>query len=234
MSVITTFLPDMTTMAAVHDKSRITAATSLGIRMIALVTLPAGFGLFVLRRSVIGAVFEHGNASAADALQTSRALGGFALGLVGFSVYMFSLRVFYAHHDQRKPFVINCFENLINIVLGIVLSHYFGVLGLAASFAIAYLVSAVITLRVIADVLRWRGLPSVYRSMGRMLVAAVVMAEAVWLVARNVGSNSGTGAVARTLAGTAVGIVVYVAVLVLLRSDEIAMAVDPIRRRLKR
>jgi hypothetical protein len=31
-----------------------------------------------------------------------------------------------------------------------------------------------------------------------------------------------------------VGIVVYVAVLVLLRSDEIAMAVDPIRRRLKR
>jgi putative peptidoglycan lipid II flippase len=231
MSVTTTFLPNMTEFAAVHDKPRITEATSLGVRMIALVTLPAGFGLFVLRRSVIGAVFEHGHASSADALQTSRALGGFALGLVGFSVYMFSLRVFYAHHDQRKPFIINCFENLINIVLGIVLSHYYGVLGLAASFAIAYLVSAVVTLKVIADVLRWRGLRSVYRSMGRMLLAAVVMAEAVWFVARHVGANSGIGAVTRTLAGTVAGTIVYVVVLAVLRSDEIEMLIGPLRRR---
>ena len=231
MSVTTTFLPNMTDIAATHDKARITAATSTGVRMIALVTLPAGFGLFVLRRSLIGAVFEHGRASSADALQTSRALAGFALGLVGFSVYLFALRVFYAHHDQKKPFIINCFENAINIVLGIVLSHYFGVLGLAASFAIAYLVSAAITLRVIADVLRWRGLRDVYRSMSRMLLAAVVMAEVVWLVARLVGSNSGLGAMVRTLAGTVAGTVVYVVVLWLLGSSELRMAVNQLPAR---
>ena len=141
------------------------------------------------------------------------------------------LRVFYAHHDQKKPFVINCFENAINIVLGIILSHYYGVLGLAASFAIAYIISAVITLRVIADVLRWRGLREVYRSVGRMLLAAVVMAEVVWVVARNVGSNSGLGAVVRTLTGTATGTVVYAVVLWLLGSSELRMAVDQLPAR---
>jgi putative peptidoglycan lipid II flippase len=176
-------------------------------------------------------VFEHGHASTADALQTSRALGGFALGLVGFSVYMFALRVFYAHHDQKKPFIINCFENAINIVLGVVLGHYYGVLGLAASFAIAYLVSAVVTLKIIADVLRWRGLRDLYRSMARMLLAAVVMAEVVWFVARHVGANSGIGAVTRTLAGTVAGTIVYVVVLAVLRSDEIEWLIGPLRRR---
>ena len=43
----------------------------------------------------------------ADADNASRALGGFALGLVGFSVYLFVLRGFYAHQDTRTPFVIN-------------------------------------------------------------------------------------------------------------------------------
>ena len=52
-------------------------------------------------------LLEHGEFTAADAADTSRALGGFALGLVGFSVYLFALRGFYAHQDTRTPFIIN-------------------------------------------------------------------------------------------------------------------------------
>ena len=65
---------------------------------------------------------------------TSRALGGFALGLVGFSVYLFVLRGFYAHQDTRTPFVINVGENVLNIVLALVLVGRYGVLGLGAAF----------------------------------------------------------------------------------------------------
>ena len=40
------------------------------------------------------------------------------------------------------------------------------------------------------------------------------MAEVVWLVSRAVGGNSGTGAVARVLVGSVVGLAVYLGVLV--------------------
>ena len=54
-----------------------------------------------------------------------------------------------------------------------------------------------------------------------MAVAAVVMADAVWLVARAVGANSGPGAVVRVVACAIVGAAVYVGVLSVLQSPEL-------------
>jgi putative peptidoglycan lipid II flippase len=192
--------------------------------------MPAGFGLFVLRRSIIGAAFEHGNVTGADALATSRALGGFALGLVGFSVYLFVLRVFYAHHDARTPFVINVGENAINIVLALLLVGRYGLLGLGVSFAVAYLLAALWALQVASYKVRGFDLRPLFASLGRMLLASVVMAEAVWLVDQIVGANSGSGAVLQVVAGTVVGAVVYVGTLALLQAPELTQLRTRFRR----
>ena len=130
VSIATTFQPEMSRAVARHDRESFISHTSLGVRLIALFTIPAGVGMFVLRRPIVGALLQHGEYGADDALATSRALGGFALGLVGFSVYLFVLRGFYAHHDTRTPFVVNVFQNAINVVLAIILVDRYGVLGL--------------------------------------------------------------------------------------------------------
>ena len=52
-----------------------------GVRMTALLTIPAGVGLFVLRRPLVGLALENGKFGAEGALNASRALAGFALGL---------------------------------------------------------------------------------------------------------------------------------------------------------
>ena len=87
-----------------------------GVRIIAMLTMPAAVVLFVLRRPLIGLLLQHGEYTALDALVTSRALAGFALGLPAFSVYLFALRGFYAHQDTRTPFIINAGQCLLNIV----------------------------------------------------------------------------------------------------------------------
>ena len=140
VSIATTFQPEMSRAVARRERTSFIRQMSLGVRMIALLTIPAGVGIFVLRRPIVGALLQHGEYGAADALATSRALGGFALGLVGFSVYLFVLRGFYAHHDTRTPFVVNVFENVINVVLAIILVDRYGVLGLGLALALAYLV----------------------------------------------------------------------------------------------
>jgi putative peptidoglycan lipid II flippase len=230
VSIATTFLPEMSSAINRGDRTRLIDRTSLGIRLIALVTLPAGFGLFVLRRSIIGAAFQHGNVTAQDALNTSRALGGFALGLVGFSIYLFVLRVFYAHRDARTPFVINLFENAINIVVALFLVARYGLLGLGISFAVAYLLSAVWAMQVASYKVPGFELRGILLALSRMLLASVVMAEAVWIVARSVGGNVGAAAVVRVVAGTTVGAVVYLGMLLALRAPEL----DQLRARFSR
>ncbi len=139
VSIMTTFVPDLARFVARRDKASFIARSSLGIRLVALFTFPASFGLLVLARPIIGAFLQHGQFSEHAAITTGRALGGFALGLVGFSVYLFVLRGFYAHQDTRTPFVINVVENMFNIVFAVLLVHRYGVLGLGLAFALAYL-----------------------------------------------------------------------------------------------
>ena len=229
MSIATTFLPELSSAVTRRDRAALIDRSSLGIRLIALVTMPAGFGLFVLRRPIIGAAFEHGNVTAADALVTSRALAGFALGLVGFSVYLFVLRVFYAHHDARTPFVVNLVENMINIVLAVLLVDRFGLLGLGVAFALAYLLTALWSLQIVSYKVPGFPLRPILAAIYRMALASLVMAEATWLVARAVGSNSGSGAVVRVVVGTVVGGAVYLGTLLLLRAPEL----DALARRFR-
>jgi len=221
VSIATTFLPELSSAISRGERQKVIDRSSLGIRLIALVTLPAGFGLFVLRRAIVGAAFEHGKFTSANALNTSRALAGFALGLVGFSIYLFVLRVFYAHQDARTPFIINVGENLLNIVLAFVFVDKWGLLGLGLAFGLAYIFAALWALQVLHYKLPAFPMGDLFSSLWRMLLAAVVMAEIVWIVARLVGGNSGVDAFVRVIVSTIIGTLVYVGMLWVLGSPEL-------------
>ena len=132
-----------------------------------------------------------------DALNTSNALGGFALGLVGLSVYVFALRGFYAHQDTRTPFVINLFENLLNVVLALVLVGRWGVLGLGLAFALAYLISSVWAIQVLSYKVPGFPIREVFGSFWRMIVAGALAGEVAYLAGQLVGGEIGTAALVR-------------------------------------
>ncbi len=218
----------MSRAVARKDRQAFIDQTSLGVRLIGLLTLPAGFGMFVLRRPIVGALLEYRNFSAEAADNTADAIAGFSLGLVGFSVYMFVLRGFYAHQDTRTPFIVNVGENALNIILAFVLVGRYGVLGLGLAFAIAYLVSAVWVLNILSYKVREFSLRPIAASFWKMLLAAVLMAESVWLITHGVTPDSGWRAVAQLVVGAVVGVIVYGAVLFAVRAPEI----ESLRRRL--
>jgi putative peptidoglycan lipid II flippase len=229
MSIATTFVPEMARAVARRDRDAFTARASLGVRLIGLLTVPAGILLFVLRRAIVGAFLQHGEYTSAAADNTSRALAGFALGLIGFSIYLFVLRGFYAHQDTRTPFIINLFECALNIVLAFVLVGRYGILGLGLAFAISYVVGALWALQVLSYKVPTFPLGSVFRGLLPMVVAGVLAGEVMWLVAVNVGGNSGGEAVLRLAVAGLVGLVAYVAVLFILRVPEVTGIVDRIR-----
>lgn len=230
VSISTTFQPEMARAVARRDKAAFIEQTGLGVRLIALLTLPAGFAIFVLRDPIVGSMLQYGSFDADDAANTADALAGFSLGLVGFSVYLFVLRGFYAHKDTKTAFKVNVVENAINIVIAVLLVGQFGVLGLGLAYAIAYLVSAVWVLHVLAYKVRGFSLRPIWTSGWRMLLAGVLMAESIWFVTHGVASDTGVQGVTQLVVGGAVGATVYLAALVALRTPEL----DWLQRRLAR
>lgn len=234
MSVLTTFVPDLAGSVKRKDKRGFIDRMSLGTRIVALVTVPAGFGLFVLRQPIIGGLLQHGNFTAADTLVTSRALAGFAIGLGGFSVYLFVLRGFYSHQDTRAPFTINVIENVLNIVLAVLLVGRYGVLGLGLAFGLAYIISALLALRVLSWKVPGFDVHGLLVFMGKTVLASIVMAESVWYLNRAIGSNTGPGAFARIVAGLVVGPLIYLALMAALGTPEVHKAQEFVQRRRRR
>jgi putative peptidoglycan lipid II flippase len=216
VSIATTFLPDLARLAANNDHHAFAERMTRGVTLTALFTIPASFGLFVLSKPIVGLVLQHGNFSPLATYNTARALSGLALGLTGFSVYLFVLRGFYAQHNTRTPFLINLGENAINIILAIVLVNRFDVLGLGLSFSIAYIVSAVIALVVLNSISQSANLGRLFFDVFRITAAGAAMALAVWLATKSVGSSVGVGALARVSLGVAVGAMTYIGMLALL------------------
>jgi putative peptidoglycan lipid II flippase len=231
VSIMTTFGPDLARARVHRNREMFLGRMSLGLRSVALVTMPAAAGLVALARPTVGVVLEHGFFESSQADVTSGTLAAFAVGMFTLSAYLFILRAFYAHNDTRTPFVLNVFENSLNIIVALLLVGALGVPGLAWSFTFAYFVAAVFALYVLTVKMRGVDARALIVSLGRIALAAIVTGEVTWLVSQTVGGDTGTGALVRVMVGVVVGAITYVVLLAFLRVPEVGELQRRVRAR---
>ncbi len=230
VSLMTTLVPELSSASQRGDHPTYRDRFSTGVRLMALVILPAATGYVVLARPIVSALLERGALSVDSAQLTADTLAAFAVGLFGFSIYLFALRGFYALRDTRTPFLLNVGENVANVAFALVLIGPFGIPGLAASYAAAYTVAAVVALVVLQRRVGSLDGRRAARSISRILAACAAMGIAVVVVALRIGGPDGIGAVVRTGAGVGVGALVFAVAVVVLRVEEVAPLVARLRR----
>jgi putative peptidoglycan lipid II flippase len=230
VSLMTTVVPELASAALAEDWASFRRRFAVGLRLLLLVILPAAAGYVVLARPVVTALLARGALDAAAAHKVADTLAAFALGLVGYSVYLFALRGFYALQDTRTPFLLNVLENGLNIALALALVGELHVQGLALSYSIAYTVAAVAAL--VALRRRVGGLDGARtsRALSKAVAATAAMTAAVLAVRAGVGGDTGSGAALRAGVGVVVGAAVYAVAVVTLRVDEL----DVLTRRFRR
>jgi putative peptidoglycan lipid II flippase len=231
VSLATTFAPELASAALRRNRDALRAQVSRGLRLTALAIAPAVALYLGLARPIVVALLQRGAFSAADAAQVADTLAAFAVGLLPFSLYLFSLRAFTSRLDTFTPFWINCVENAANIVLAFPLYAWLGIPGLALAFSLAYYVGAALSLYVLHRGLRGIDGRRVASTIARVVVAAVVVAAATWGVAHAIGWSNTTEAFLAAVAGLALGGALYLVMLVLLRVDELRILTALLPRR---
>jgi putative peptidoglycan lipid II flippase len=222
VSLMTTFTPEMARAATRGDLRSLRVQLSRGIRLAALVIVPASALYIGLARPIIVAALQRGAFSAADASAVADTLVAFSVGLLPFSIYLFAMRAFYARHDTFTPFWINCIENAVNIALAFPLYAWLGIPGLALAFALAYFVGAAVTLGVLSVRLRGIDGAQLTSSLTRIVVAGVVVGFVSWGLGELIGWSTFGHAVLAVVVGAVVGGAVYLGLLVVLRVEELS------------
>jgi putative peptidoglycan lipid II flippase len=222
VSLMTTFTPEMATAATRGDLRALRSQLSRGIRLAALVVVPASALYIGLARPIIVALLQRGAFSAADASAVADTLVAFSVGLLPFSIYLFAMRAFYARHDTFTPFWLNCIENLVNIALAFPLYAWLGIPGLALAFALSYLVAAIMTLGVLRVRLDGIDGAQLATSLTRIVAAGLAVGVVSWAVGELIGWSSFGHALLAVVAGAAAGGAVYLGLLVVLRVEELS------------
>ncbi len=193
-------------------------------RQILFFIVPSTILLLILRAQVTRIILGSGNFDWEDTMLTFDTLGLFSISLFAQATIPLLMRVFYARHDSKTPFIWGMVSVVANIAMALYFVSHKGVLGLALSFSLSSILNFI---------LLWLSLHKVLGSMDedRVLVSTVkfsLAGVAGGFVAQSmkhaiepfVGTSHFVGLLAQTAASGILGLAVYFLVCYLLRSEE--------------
>jgi hypothetical protein len=133
-----------------------------------------------------------------------------SLGLPGFCVFLYAVRVLQSVQDLRSAFWLYAFENGVNIVLAVLLAGHFGVRGIALSISVAYTVAAVVALAYVRTRVQGLGGDILGRPLGHVLLSTGALVVATVLGSNVSGSESTLVLFGRVALGFVAGAAAYV------------------------
>jgi len=234
VSIFTALVPPMAGRWADRDVDSLRRLLSQGLRMTAVIVLPAAAGYLALASPITRLILGHGEFGASDVALTAKTLEAFSLGLVFFAAFQLLTRTFYSMQDSRTPALVNVVSASVNIALDVLYVNGLGlgVQGLALGHASTYTFSTIVSVVVLRRRLGRLEGRRIAASIARIGAGSVAAAAVAWAIARVVGSGVDTGALTGQLAqvGSAVaaGVLAFLGAALMLRIEE----VDVLRRQL--
>jgi putative peptidoglycan lipid II flippase len=236
-SIATAALPTFSAQVARGELSEMRSSLAATLRGVILLSLPATIGLILLREPITAALFQYGEFDALSTQMVSWALLWYTAGLVGHSIVEILSRAYYALHDTKTPVVIGTIAMGLNVIFSFGFAWIFSQLGwmphgglaLANSFATA--LEAVALFILMRKRLNGIEGKSIADGAWRVTLSTLGMAISLllWIQA--------TGGMNRwlvVLGGVAIGGVVYLLGVVILKVPEINLLTNAVGRRFKK
>ena len=135
-------MPHLAAAKASGDQQRYNAMLDGSLRGVVLLALPSAVGLLCLASPIVSTLYHHGAFSAHDVSQTSLALMGYGVGLLGLVAVKVLAPGFYASQDIRTPVRVAIGVLLLTQLLNLVFVPWLAHAGLALSIGLGAWVNA--------------------------------------------------------------------------------------------
>lgn len=189
ISIMTALLPRMSRSAAAQDFQKVGAFVADGMRLVAVLIIPAAVCLGVAGPMIATVIFGFGAGAGAASTYAGLVVIAFALGLLPFSLFYVLLRGWYALEDTRTPFLLTIVYNVLMVGISLPLFYAaaveFKVTALALGYSVAYWLTLAVAWVALARRLGHLQVRRTAWVLLRLLVAGVVAALAGF--AANVG-----------------------------------------------
>ena len=171
-------LPEITRLLSSDQEGEARATMVNGLELAMIVTVPAAIALMVIPNEIVSVIFEGGDFTSSDTVQTGRALAAFAVGLPGYVLIKVLQPGYFAKENTKSPMKMAGVTVLVNIIFSLLLFPFLGHVGIAIATSISAWVNVV---------LLWLGLKGFvtlkgenWRRLGGMVLASLAMAVGLY------------------------------------------------------
>ncbi len=135
-------MPQLSAAKAANDSQEFSNMIDWGLRLVLVLALPCAVALLVFSPALVAVLYHYGAFNAHDVQQTTVALMGYGVGLIGLVAIKVLAPGFYASQDTRTPVIIAVCVLVITQLLNVVFVPVFAHAGLALSIGFGALINA--------------------------------------------------------------------------------------------
>jgi putative peptidoglycan lipid II flippase len=168
-------LPDLSRKLRAGDEAAAMQSSNRALELSLFLTIPSAIALMAIPVAILHTVFEHGAFKNADTLAVAPAVLAFAAGLPAFAMTKVFQPGFYAREDTKTPMRFAIISVAINIVASLVLSRWFGHVGIAMATSIAAWVNALLLTMALVQRGYYRPDDRFKKRLPRILVSGLLM-----------------------------------------------------------
>ena len=176
-------LPQLAAAKAQEDGSRYSQLLDWGLRLMVLLAVPCALALLTFAKPLVTVLYHYGAFTVRDVANTSVALMGYGVGLLGLVSVKVLAPGFYARQDIKTPVKIAVGVLVLTQLMNLLLVPHLAHAGLALSIGLGAMVNALLLL----IGLRRRGAyqpgPGWGRFGGQVLVSSALMGGFLWWAA---------------------------------------------------
>lgn len=143
VSIATVMMPSLSEYAADGNMHAFKKNYLYSLRLVLFVLVPCLAGLIALGVPLCSVLFERGEFTGLEVMQTAQALLGYSIGLWAVGGLRVTVPAFYALRDTKTPVVMAFIAFIVNIALGYILGLYLSLhqLGLALASSVSAVVN---------------------------------------------------------------------------------------------
>ncbi|NIP32796.1 murein biosynthesis integral membrane protein MurJ [Candidatus Saccharibacteria bacterium] len=228
--------PTISEFAAEKSWVKYKKAFSNTVRDILFFIIPASVIFLLLRAQIVRVVLGYGQFTWEDTILTADALAFFALSLFAQSILPLLVRMFFAIKDTTIPFLSAFVSVLLNVILSLWLINYFGVVGLALAFSISSIFNVVLLWIILRAKVGYLYEYPIIRSLYKISVAALAMGLVIQVskivIEPFLNMQKFWGIFTQGAFAAILGLLVYGAICLILRSPEMLNFKASVQRRL--
>lgn len=135
-------MPQLSAAKAAHNTQLYSEMLDWGLRLVVVLALPCALALLVFSPALVAVLYNYGAFSAHDVQQTTLALMGYGVGLLGLVAIKVLAPGYYASQDIRTPVRIAVAVLVMTQLFNLALVPYLAHAGLALSIGLGALVNA--------------------------------------------------------------------------------------------